>query len=124
MELIHYAGGELMTGEAISHAVLDYAKMLAQKETSDEIEIPIRREDGSLGVAQLLIGPASQLAAETIDTDFEDVIDDGLVEQLRAKAARLGVSRPVVGNAPTSSLDFEFDEAIGAAGSEPDGRQP
>jgi hypothetical protein len=119
MELLHYAGGELMTGEAIAHAVLEYAKMLAMNESSDEVEIPIRREDGSLGMAQLLLGPASQLAAETIVSDLEDVIDSDLVAQLRVKAARLADPRPVMGDASTTSgADFDLDDAVNTANTE------
>jgi hypothetical protein len=121
MELIHYAGGELITGEAITHAVLDYAKMLAKNETSAEVEIPIRREDGSLGVAQLLLGPASQLVAETIDSDLDEVTDDDLVAQLAVKSARLAEPRPVTDDAPTTSGDdLDLDDVIDAANAESD----
>jgi hypothetical protein len=119
MELIHYAGGELMTGEGIAHAVLEYAKMLAMNESSDEVEIPIRREDGSLGVAQLLLGPASQLVAETIVSDLEDVTDSDLVTQLGVKAARLANPRPVMNDASTASgADFDLEDAVDSANTE------
>jgi hypothetical protein len=123
MELIHYAGGELLTGDAIAKSVLDYAKALAMKDSSDEVEIPIRREDGSLGTAQLLIGPASQLVAETVRTDFEDIKDDELVAQLQRNTARLADPTPIIDGSPsTSDDDFEMTNAIDAAHSE--GRKP
>lgn len=123
MELMHYAGGELMTGDAIAKAILNYAKALAITDSSDEVEIPIRRDDGSLGTAQLLIGPASQLVAETITTNLEDVTDDELVEQLHRKAARLADARPIIDDDPlTSDADFEMTDIINAANSE--GRKP
>jgi hypothetical protein len=116
MELIHYAGGELMTGDAIAKAVLDYAKALALNDSSDEVEIPIRHEDGSAGTAQLLIGPASQLVAETINTDLDDISDDGLVDLLERSVARLADPRPVFDDSPlTGDPDFEMTTVIDAA---------
>jgi hypothetical protein len=119
MELMHYAGGELMTGDAIAKVVLEYAKALAMNDSSDEVVIPIRREDGSLGTAQLLIGPASQLVAETIPTDLDDVRDDELVQQLQQKAARLADPRPIIDeDAVSVGSNFELTDAVDAANGE------
>jgi hypothetical protein len=116
MELLHYAGGELMTGDAIAKVVLDYAKALAMNDSSDEVEIPIRREDGSLGTAQLLIGPASQLVAETIPTDLDDVRDDEIVQQLQQKVTRLANPRPIIDeDAVSVGSNFELTDAVDAA---------
>ncbi len=87
---IHYAGGSELTGTAIADAVMDLAEEFGRAGTAGTVEIPVRQEDGSIGRCRLLIGPASQIAAESEDSDFEEVTDPELVESLvrRAEALR------------------------------------
>jgi hypothetical protein len=94
MDRIHYAGSSVLTGTAIARALLNYAEALALSESSVTVDIPIRQEDGEVGRAAILIGPASQLFAESED-DGEELVDEELVERITREAARLGVSRPV-----------------------------
>ena len=94
MERIHYANDSLLTGHAIAKAVVDYAEALAKNNTSGSIEIPVRHEDGSLGRANLLLGPASQVVTETEESDLDDVVDDELVARLQALIGELAPARP------------------------------
>jgi len=113
MERISYAGGVLLTGDAIARAVISYAEALAKRGTAAEVDIPVRRDDGSLGAAQLLLGPASQLVAEAVETDLEDPVDDDLVARLRVKTAELSDSRPVFDDSAASAdPDFELTAMI------------
>jgi len=106
MERIYYSGDQLLTGGDIAHALVEYAAALAHRNASDSVEIPVRQEDGSIGRAQLLIGPASQLASETETSRFPEVTDDELVARLRAATARLGIGHVT----PDRDADLEAND--------------
>lgn len=108
MQRIHYAGGELLTGSDIADAIVDYAAALAGRRTAASIDIPVRTTGGGVARAHLLIGPASQLVTEPVESEFDELVDESLVSRLRAAAAALSSTRPVVG---TSGTDEEIDDA-------------
>jgi len=117
MERIHYAGSSVLTGSAIARSLVHYAEALALRRGSAAVEIPVRREDGGLGTAALLIGPASQLLSEPEESDGEEIVDEELVARMTREAGRLGVSHPVAEPADAESalhlpdLDFTgFDD--------------
>lgn len=89
MDRITYAGDSILTGSAIAHALIDYAQALAQVGSSGTVRIPTLEEDGRIGHAEILVGPASQLVAVAVATDFEEVTEGGLVERLTQEAERL-----------------------------------
>jgi hypothetical protein len=89
MMRIHYAGGSALTGTAIARAVVDLAKQLALRGTATTLDIPVLDDDGTPGTAHLLLGPASQMVAETAETDFEEVEDDALVEEIQRRTTEL-----------------------------------
>jgi hypothetical protein len=105
MQRIHYAGGELITGNAIADAVVEYAEALATRRTAASIEIPVRGDDGSTVHAQLLIGPASQLVTEELEGEFDEIVDEELVARLSAETAALSSRRPVVETSDTGFAD-------------------
>jgi hypothetical protein len=94
MERIFYAADSLLTGTDIARALLDYAEALAKKGTSATVDIPIRRDDGSMGRANFLIGPASQLVSESEDSTFDEILDGELVRQIRVRIGALGNAQP------------------------------
>lgn len=101
MERIHYAGDSVLTGSELAHALLDYAEALALKGSSATVEIPSRLDDGSIGTANFLIGPASQLVSETVAGDEEEIEAPEIVARFRHETALLGeahgVAEEVVG---------------------------
>jgi hypothetical protein len=82
MKNIHYAGDVLMTGDAIADAVVQYAETLAQHETSASINVPVITESGDAMTASFLLGPASQLVAVAVETQFPDPVDPDLLEEI------------------------------------------
>lgn len=94
MKLIHYAGDELITGDAIADAVLEYAAALARTEGSVTLEVPVRFPDGHSASAVMLIGPASQLVAVPHDSEFDELVDDALVTSIRGSIASLSHAHP------------------------------
>lgn len=94
MERIHYAGDSVLTGTEISVALLEYARALGANVMSDTIEIPAIDDEGNRVTSRFLIGPASQLVADSEITDFAEVTDVALVAELRRKTRALNHARP------------------------------
>ena len=89
MKRIHYAGTSFITGDAIARALIAYARALTDNRSSDVVEVPISRRDGSPGRVELLIVPTIGMLFETEPTLLRDVIDESLVDDLRVRASRL-----------------------------------
>lgn len=93
---ILYASGSVLTSDQIADVVIEYAQELAKLETSATVTIPTFIEDGSVHEAQLLLGPASQLASldedspSEMDADLEHTVVGrirGRIHALRPKAS-------------------------------------
>jgi hypothetical protein len=108
MQRIHYAGGELLTGTDIADAIVDYAAALAGRRTAASIDIPVRTATGGIARAHLLIGPASQLVSESVESEFDELTDEELVGRLRSATTALSSTRPLVGG---STTEDEIDDA-------------
>ncbi|MFB2579859.1 hypothetical protein ACEXQD_01285 [Herbiconiux sp. P15] len=109
MERIHYAGDSVLTGTAIARELLEYARALAVSEDSDTVEIPVRHTDGSAGVANILVGPASQLLSESEETEGDELEDDAVVQDLRHRSARLKPAHPVHSDQAAGDTTDTFD---------------
>ena len=112
MDRIHYAGETFITGTAIAAAVLDYARALAEHEASDTVDIPTLDDDGTIHRTRFLIGPASQLASDETDSEFDEIVDEQLLLELAALTtkARGRVSIATDGDLPAEAHnlhDFE-----------------
>ncbi|MFU8948039.1 hypothetical protein ACLRGF_15055 [Mycetocola zhadangensis] len=94
MERIHYATGSILTGTEIARALVDYAEALAKVGSSASVDIPARHPDGSIGRANFLVGPASQLVSETEDSDLPELTDPEVVEHLRRLIVLLSDAHP------------------------------
>jgi len=97
MDRIHYAGDTFLTGTAIAEAVLTYAKVLAQNESSDSVDIPVYDPVTGTSRASFLIGPASQIASRIEETDIEEIVDTQLLADLAERTALLGHAVAVPG---------------------------
>ena len=107
MKILTYTGAELMTGDAIADAVLEYCAALADEATAETLEIPVLHADGTRGTASLVVGPASQIVAIDVDTDFEELIDEETILLLHA---RTRAHRPVVHPGPPQQV-ADFDDS-------------
>jgi hypothetical protein len=84
MKMIVYAGGEYTTGDQIAETLMEYSRALAEEETAQNVDIPIVHEDGTVGTATFLIGPSSQIVAEPVETEHDELVDPETVERLRS----------------------------------------
>jgi hypothetical protein len=90
MKRIFYASGSVVTGDRMAEAIVHYAEILAMRETSDTIDVPIALDSGSMGRAQMLVGPASQLVVVPEEGAFEEPEDDDTLEELRRRGISHG----------------------------------
>jgi hypothetical protein len=104
---ILYSSGAVVTGDSIADAVIEYAQELARLETSATVDIPVVIEDGTIHEAQLLLGPASQLA--TVDAESGTVISEAeeaqIVDALRHRIARLHPRAAPIADVDLSATD-------------------
>jgi hypothetical protein len=108
MKRIFYAGGSIVTGDRTAQAVAQYAEALAMRENSAMVDIPVLVGTGETGRAQLLIGPASQLAVVPEPGDDAGPDDDAIIDDLEKQTAALSSPHPRSGDFDINPLD-EYD---------------
>jgi hypothetical protein len=111
MMRIHYAGGSAVTGTAIARAVVELAEQLALSGTASTVDIPVLQADGTVGSAQLLLGPASQMVAESALTDVEEIRDEELVREINRRTTAL-MPHPGLPTEPGDSVGWDPDTEI------------
>lgn len=89
MKRLRYAGGSILVGDAVSHALLTYARDLARAATSDTVSIHGLTDEGADDEAEMLIGPASQLFADTADGPEALPGDTDTVTEIEKRRASL-----------------------------------
>jgi hypothetical protein len=117
MKRITFSGGSIVTGNAITDALLQYTTNVADAENSVTVEVTVLEENGETSVHTLLLSPASQF----------DVADVGGISE-EEEAIRFPVpDLPMVGiagavetngDARATALDFnrvsaEIEEGLG-----------
>lgn len=60
MKRITYSGGSIVTGDAITAALLEYTTTVADAENSVTVDVTVLEDDGETSVHTLLLSPASQ----------------------------------------------------------------
>jgi hypothetical protein len=89
-ELI-YAGGKTIVSDELAEAITDYAQVMATNGDSGVVEIPAVGEDGTVGTARLLLGPASQIIVEPVTVQDHDLEDGAVIADLKARIRAAGV---------------------------------
>jgi hypothetical protein len=87
--VIVYAGNEFLTGDDLALSLVDFGQALARVGSSESIEVPVRDPDGQTRPAVFLLGPASQIVAKVVDSGNDELVDEAVVEQLKARTRRL-----------------------------------
>jgi hypothetical protein len=109
MKLVRYAGGQFMTGDDIAAAVLEHAAALAQSDGSETVQVPGINDVGR-GEFEMLLGPASQLLTELVDSDLPELVDEAFVSDLRERTAQMrastGPAKVVIDNQPSTQPSF------------------
>ncbi|MFJ4220645.1 hypothetical protein [Curtobacterium luteum] len=95
MKYISYENIDIMTGDLIADAVLDYAAVLGANGRTDTVAVPAVGFDGSLSTTTVLIGPASELVVTAAPDDVLEPEDPAFIRRLRDAAARAGDRTPL-----------------------------
>lgn len=111
MMRIHYAGGSELTGTDIAYAVLNLAEQLARTGTAATVDIPVMQGERRVGTSRLLLGPSSQLVAETEESGTADILDAELVRNIEAQVTALR-PHPVLEAQPTDVIDWDPDTDV------------
>jgi hypothetical protein len=117
MKRISYAGGFLVTGNAVTEAILDYATRVATDATSVTVNITVLNDSGKTEVHTLLLSSATQL-------DVSDAPDSSVPneDQLFAVPELPSIGRTAVvgatGDAASNARNFdravaEIDAGLG-----------
>ena len=109
MRRLYYAGGDILIDDAVSKALLRFARALAENSTSDIVSVPVRSETGSTTNAHLLLGPSSQLFSVPVAEAAELPPDTELILDLEDRTARLRPSTPAWPDEMTDVSDIDID---------------
>jgi hypothetical protein len=110
VKYIHYDGSQILTGDAIADAVVDYAAVLGANSRTDTVAIPAVADDGAVTKTTVLIGPASELTVSAAPDDELEPEDHGFIRRLRDAAERAGTERPVDVDGGTRFVGADSDE--------------
>lgn len=111
MKRITYGGGSVVTGNAITAALLEYTTTVADPATSITVDITVLEDNGDTSVHTLLLGPASQF-------DVADAGGIGDEEEANRfpvpKLPQVGINGNVESNGRGSRTAEQFDTLIQA----------
>ncbi len=106
MQRISYAGGSVVTGDAIAIAVLEYGAALANLGRATAIDVPVLR-DGARDHVRMLLGPASQLISEHEESRTEELDDPAYVREVESRITELNRPWALPSASVLDPLDFD-----------------
>jgi len=106
MRRLYYAGGAITISDQLCKATLRYARALSHADTADLIALPALTSENRVGIAHVLIGPASQLISVPVEEIDLDLDDARVVEILESRTKNLDPNRPEWGNDIVDVSDF------------------
>jgi hypothetical protein len=105
MMKLDYAGGQVLLSDALCHALLNYSADIARTGGSENLHIPVMTVDGIRGLAEVVVGPASQLLATPTDAAEVDLDDSQAIDDIVARSAALQPSQGM----PVAHFDLRSD---------------
>lgn len=109
MKRITFSGGSIVTGNAITAALLEYTTTVTDAENSVTVEVTVLEENGETSVHTLLLSPASQF-------DVADV--EGIGEEEEATRfpvpvfPQIGINGAVDSNGDAGRTAKDFDQMM------------
>jgi hypothetical protein len=98
MKRIYYSSGSVLTGDYIADAILDLAQVVASRNSTASVNIPVILPDGDTGSAKLLISPVGPMLAvpeavmtrvsRTWDEDAANDAVQGVRDRIKALTLR------------------------------------
>lgn len=93
MRSVSYGGESFTTSDDAAQALLEFAAVAAMNDIAEVVEVPSIRADGSITVARLVIGPASELITFEVDSPYDEPDTAEAAKRLRDRAAGFGIPR-------------------------------
>ena len=90
--------------------LVSYAGALAVRTASDTVDIPIELDNGEVGRAQFLIGPASQLVVVPESGSASGPEDEGTIAELDRRRRLLSSPHPRAMEAPANPYYADDDD--------------
>jgi hypothetical protein len=111
MMRLFYAGGSVLTSDAVAASVVEYAAALAKSQMADAVTLPVVDTTGqSESTAMMLLGPSSQLLCvpEPIDALIEPSADEFLTD-LDRRTRFIASPRPITGEIDEHPAHDEYE---------------
>jgi hypothetical protein len=106
---ITYSGGSIVTGNAITAALLEYTTTVADAENSVTVDITVLEENGETSVHTLLLSPASQFdVADVGGITAAEEADRFPVPQM----PQVGISGTVESNGDAARTAVDIDSVM------------
>jgi hypothetical protein len=109
MMTLDYAGGRVLVSDALSHALLEYSATIARTGGSELLRIPVLTAEGVRGLADIVVGPASQLLSTPTDEPEADLDDSEVISEIRARLSALQPAHAIpMDLQPDSAFDSDL----------------
>lgn len=89
MRHLSYGEKSVFVSDGVADALMELARVLSEEGRSETVTVDAVTETGHLVRVTLLLTPATGLIAESTDAVFALPADGGVVDALRARAARV-----------------------------------
>ena len=108
MHRVSYADESFLMADEATIALFDFAALVADKGQAEPLAIPVIEVDGRPGQRRAIIGPASQIIAEPIDSDLPEPDVSEFLAELRTRSAKYGPARGLPDDEPLPDLAPEL----------------
>jgi hypothetical protein len=95
MKQVTYAGTSFITGTAIADSLLALVAALGVSAETASVHVPAIGPDDKVTSVDLVIGPASEVVAMTIESSAAELIDVDAVTDLDARAKALTIPQAI-----------------------------
>ncbi|WP_378148031.1 hypothetical protein ACFJGV_07545 [Cnuibacter sp. UC19_7] len=93
MHRVSFANESFRMADEAAIALLDFAALVAQHGEAQQLVLPVVEMNGAAGRRRAVIGPASQIIAEPIDTDVAEPDVADFLGDLQRRSVRYGPAR-------------------------------
>jgi hypothetical protein len=108
MKRVTYAGETFVTTDPVADALVDYAAALGRSGRAEVVELPAVDDHGEPHQVRLVIGPASQMSAVDVETEFTHLEVGDTVARLQTQARTL--EQPNVAAMTSAPITSIFDD--------------
>lgn len=109
MKRITFSGGSIVTGNAITAALLEYTTTVADVENSVTVDITVLEENGETSIHTLLLSPASQFDV----ADVAGISDEEEAERFPVpEMPQVGIAGNVDEGTDAARTALDYDQVI------------